>query len=125
METREPPEADMTNAKQRVRELLDRLPDDCTLEEIQYHLYVIQQIELGLAQDLFVTIPRRQYKALKARTEVNPRLMAPLAKGAEVGKLVVELEGEIITETPLISLQGSPEGGLWRQASDSARLWFE
>ena len=49
METREPPEADMTNAKQRVRELLDRLPDDCTLEEIQYHLYVIQQIELGLA----------------------------------------------------------------------------
>lgn len=37
------------NAKARVRELLDRLPDDCTLEDVQYHLYVLEKIELGLA----------------------------------------------------------------------------
>jgi len=37
------------NAKARVRELLDRLPDDCTLEEVQYHLYVLDKIDQGLA----------------------------------------------------------------------------
>jgi predicted transcriptional regulator len=37
------------NAKARVRELLDRLPDDCTLEDVQYHLYVLDKIDQGLA----------------------------------------------------------------------------
>jgi predicted transcriptional regulator len=36
-------------AKQTVRELLDRLPDDCSLDDIQYHLYVLQAIERGQA----------------------------------------------------------------------------
>jgi len=30
----------MEQAKQTVRELLDRLPDDCSLDDVQYHLYV-------------------------------------------------------------------------------------
>ena len=35
--------------KQRVRDLLERLPDDCSLDDVVYHLYVIQKIEAGLA----------------------------------------------------------------------------
>ena len=38
----------MQRAKQEVRKLLKNLPDDCTLEDIQYHLYVLQKIERGL-----------------------------------------------------------------------------
>lgn len=38
----------MQTAKQEVNELLNRLPDDCSLEDIQYHLYVLQKIERGL-----------------------------------------------------------------------------
>jgi predicted transcriptional regulator len=34
-------------AKTAVRKVLDQLPDDCTLEDVQYHLYVLQQIENG------------------------------------------------------------------------------
>ncbi len=33
--------------KQAVIELLDKLPEDCTLDDIQYHLYVLQTIERG------------------------------------------------------------------------------
>jgi predicted transcriptional regulator len=36
-------------AKDEVRELLDNLPDDASLEDIQYHLYVRQKIQRGLA----------------------------------------------------------------------------
>jgi predicted transcriptional regulator len=36
-------------AKQTVRALLDRLPDNCTLDDVQYHLYVLQSIERGRA----------------------------------------------------------------------------
>ena len=35
-------------AKDAVRELLDRLPDDCSLEDVLYHVYVVQQVEEGL-----------------------------------------------------------------------------
>ena len=35
----------MASTKEIVRELLDNLPDDCTLDEVQYHLWVRQRIE--------------------------------------------------------------------------------
>lgn len=38
----------MQTAKKEVCELLNRLPEDCSLEDIQYHLYVLQKIERGL-----------------------------------------------------------------------------
>lgn len=38
----------MKTAKEEVRELLEGLPEDASLEEIQYHLYVRQKIEQGL-----------------------------------------------------------------------------
>ena len=34
-------------AKQAVRALLDRLPDDCSVEDVLYHLYVLQAVERG------------------------------------------------------------------------------
>jgi predicted DNA-binding protein len=37
----------MQTAKQDVRELLDHLPDDSTMEDIQYHLYVLEKIRRG------------------------------------------------------------------------------
>lgn len=38
----------MNTAKQEVRSLLQKLPNNCTLEDIQYHLYVIEKINRGL-----------------------------------------------------------------------------
>jgi predicted transcriptional regulator len=34
----------MTNVKQEVRKLLDRMPDDCTIDDLQYQLYVLDKI---------------------------------------------------------------------------------
>jgi predicted transcriptional regulator len=36
-------------AKDAVRALLDRLPDNCSLDDVQYHLYVVQAVGRGLA----------------------------------------------------------------------------
>jgi hypothetical protein len=38
----------MSTAKEEVRTLLNRLPDDCSLEDIQYHLYVVGKVRNGL-----------------------------------------------------------------------------
>ncbi len=39
----------MQTAKQEVEELLRELPEDATLEDIQYHIYVKQKIAQGLS----------------------------------------------------------------------------
>ena len=35
--------------KQSVQAILDRLPDDCSLDDVQYHWYIRQSIERGRA----------------------------------------------------------------------------
>jgi hypothetical protein len=40
----------MQTAKQDVRELLDQLPDEATVEDIHYHLYVLEKIRRGEAR---------------------------------------------------------------------------
>ena len=34
--------------REEVDSLLDRLPDDSTIEDLQYHLYVIEKVRNGL-----------------------------------------------------------------------------
>ena len=38
----------MKDTKQEVMTVLENLPDDCTLEDVQYHLFVLQKIQKGL-----------------------------------------------------------------------------
>jgi hypothetical protein len=47
--------------KQTVQQILDRLPDDCTIDDVLYHLYVVHSVERGLAEaDAGRTIPHEQ-----------------------------------------------------------------
>lgn len=51
-------------AKDTVRALLERLPDDCSLEDVQYHLYVVQALARGEADELAGrTVPHDQVEA--------------------------------------------------------------
>ncbi|MGF1613108.1 MAG: hypothetical protein ACFCVA_04115 [Gammaproteobacteria bacterium] len=38
----------MTTAKDEAKALLDKLPDGCSLEDVQYHLYVVEKIHRGI-----------------------------------------------------------------------------
>ncbi|MFN0139252.1 MAG: hypothetical protein ACKVQW_04085 [Pyrinomonadaceae bacterium] len=38
----------MTSIKEEVASLLDRLPSDASIEDVQYHLYVIDKVRKGL-----------------------------------------------------------------------------
>ena len=38
----------MSIVKDEVTSMLDRLPDDASIEDVQYHLYVIDKVRKGL-----------------------------------------------------------------------------
>ena len=84
-----------------------------------------EEVSLGLAEALYVTIPRRQYDKLNARTEIRSQLQAPLAKGQQVGEVIVELDGDVITRQPLVTLDEVAEGGIWRTVVDRVLMMLE
>jgi len=84
-----------------------------------------EQLELGPAEALHVTIPRGDYGKLKLRTRIEPRITAPVKQGEELGRLLVELEGEVLAEVPLVALQEVGEGGLVHNLVDSVLQLFE
>lgn len=84
-----------------------------------------EHVSLGLENDLYVTIPRRQYDDLEARTEINQLAEAPIAPGDVLGKVIVDLAGETIKEVPLVALAEVPEGGIIRTAVDTVLMLFE
>ena len=38
----------MSTAKEEVEFLLQKLPDNCSIEDIQYHIYVLEKVRHGL-----------------------------------------------------------------------------
>jgi len=77
-----------------------------------------ETVSLGVSEDLYVTIPRGQYKKLDAQLNVNKEIEAPLTKGQQLGVVSIKLEGKEIISQPLIALQSVDEGSLWQRGKD-------
>ncbi len=84
-----------------------------------------EQLAQGLAQDLYITIPIRQYKNLKASLSLDSSLEAPIQKGQQVGKVIITLNGNPYQEAPLVALHDVAKGGLWVRIKDSILRRFE
>ncbi|MEL6447399.1 MAG: D-alanyl-D-alanine carboxypeptidase family protein [Pseudomonadota bacterium] len=81
-------------------------------------------VPLGLARDLFVTVPRGAWDELAPTLTVRRTLYAPLEQGAEVGRVSIALDGEELTSAPVQLLGAVERGGLWKRMTDEVRLWF-
>ena len=85
----------------------------------------LETAPLGLSQDLYVTIPRGSYDELSAVMDLNLRLMAPLDGVTPVGTVTVSLDGELVSDAPLVALREIQIGGLWQRMRDQVLLWIE
>ena len=84
-----------------------------------------EQLELGIADDLYLTVPRGEFNKLDTDIVVEEKILAPVRTGQQLGVVSISLAGEAIAERPLVALDQVPKGGLWRRLSDSVKLWFE
>ena len=83
------------------------------------------QLAVGLAEDLYVTAPRRHFNELKAETEIDKVIVAPISKGATVGTVNVTLADKVITSKRLVALDSVPEGGFFRRLYDAVLVLLE
>lgn len=85
----------------------------------------VPQVEVGLGDDLYITVPRGQYDKLEGNMKLETDIKAPIEKGQALGKALISLGEEQIEERPLVSLQTVAEGSLWQRLTDQVRLYFQ
>lgn len=83
------------------------------------------EVELGVAEPLLVTIPRGQYPRLKPTMDVPKVLVAPIARGQKIGTVRVSLDGKVIAERPLVAVRMVEEGGFFKRLWDEFWMWWE
>jgi D-alanyl-D-alanine carboxypeptidase (penicillin-binding protein 5/6) len=79
---------------------------------------------VGLARDLVLTLPRGRADRVEFRTELAPRVFAPLTKSDRVGTLRATLDGKLVAEAPLSPLADVPRGNIFRRIWDTILSWF-
>jgi D-alanyl-D-alanine carboxypeptidase (penicillin-binding protein 5/6) len=84
-----------------------------------------EELPLGLSEDLYLTIPKGQYKNLDASMDIDVRITAPAEKGASFGKVNIKLGDEQYAQRELVALSSIEKGSLWGSLIDEIKLLFE
>jgi len=86
---------------------------------------VTDAAELGLAESLYITIPRGEYNNLDASMQLQEQIVAPVTQGQTLGHVVIKLADKPVTEKDLVALQAVDEGNFWQRIVDEGLLYFE
>lgn len=71
------------------------------------------KVNVGLAHDFLVTLPKAQKAKLETQMLLKSELMAPVTAGQVVGKMVVSIGGKTIAEQPLVALETIEQAGFF------------
>lgn len=82
------------------------------------------QMNLGLASDMVLTIPRGARGSLESVVEVDSVIKAPVSAGDELGTVTISFDGEVLAKRPLVAVEPVPEGGFFKRLLDAIKLFF-
>jgi D-alanyl-D-alanine carboxypeptidase (penicillin-binding protein 5/6) len=109
----------------RFFETIKPLTANTTLHEQKIWMAEQSTVQLGILDDLYLTIPRGKTNQIKANYVVKNDLTAPLKKGDNVGKIFFSLKNKNIAEFPLLSLENVKEAGFFGKWLDKMNRWFQ
>jgi len=82
--------------------------------------------KLGAAGAIFVSVPKGEGGKLQTKVERSDPLVAPLAKGQRVGRiLVATAAGTPVADVPLVVMEPVEQSGIFGRAWDALRLWLK
>ena len=81
--------------------------------------------KLGRPLAIVVTVPTGEGAKLKTEVVRPDPLVAPIAKGQQVGILKVKSGDQLLVEVPLVALEAVEEAGLLGRTWDALRLWIK
>jgi len=82
--------------------------------------------KLGPSGALYISVPKGEGGKLQTKIERTDPLIAPLAKGQKVGKiLVATASGTPVADVPLVVMEPVEQSGILGRAWDALRLWIK
>jgi len=84
-----------------------------------------ENLALGVAEDLYLTLPRDSFDTLQSTIEVAEFIRAPMRIGQEIGRSVLMADNRVVGEVPLLALQKVEEGGLFLRMKHSIQRYFQ
>jgi D-alanyl-D-alanine carboxypeptidase (penicillin-binding protein 5/6) len=81
-------------------------------------------VKLGRPQAIVVSVPAGSAAKLTTQVVRTEPLVAPIAKGHQVGILKVLSGDQLVGEVPLLALEAVEQAGILGRAWDSIRLWI-
>jgi D-alanyl-D-alanine carboxypeptidase (penicillin-binding protein 5/6) len=82
--------------------------------------------KLGASGAIYVSVPRGEGAKLQTKVERSDPLVAPLAKGQRVGRILVSsAAGTPIADVPLVVMEPVEQSGILGRAWDAIRLWVK
>lgn len=82
------------------------------------------QISIGMAEEVYVTIPRGSRNSLESTVDLDSVIKAPIKVGDELGRVKVSYNGEVLVDQPVLALTDIPEGGFIKRIWDAIKLFF-
>lgn len=82
-------------------------------------------LALGQMNAIVVAVPAGTGAKLSTQVVRPEPLVAPFAKGQQVGTLKISDAGQLLAEVPLLALQGVEQAGVLGRAWDALRLWIK
>ena len=99
-------------------------PANQALAKAKVYFGQANDVQIGLAENFNVTMPKGQANAIKTAIIIQPNLNAPLKKGQVIGKLTATLDGKVIAEKPLVALEAVEEAGFFARLIDYIKQFF-
>src|SRR5690606_36319064 len=82
-------------------------------------------VGLGAGKPIWITVPRGKGPEVKPVAQYTQPLIAPLKSGAQVGKVSLSLDGNVLRDDPLYVMADVPQAGFFGRIVDKIRLLFE
>jgi len=82
-------------------------------------------VGVGFTQDFIMSLPRGKESKIEPVLESRQPVLAPLARGQEIGTLKLTVDGELYGSFPVVVLSDVPEGGFFERMRDALVLWFK
>lgn len=82
-------------------------------------------ISVGIEKNLYVSLAHGRQAQTRAELLVENPVQAPVAKGQKIGRLLVKLDDNTLTEVPLVALETAGSGNIFNRISDTVQLWFQ
>ena len=83
-------------------------------------------VKLGQPADpIVIAVPAGSAAKVKTQVARPDPLIAPFAKGQQVGTLKISSGEQVLRELPLVALQPVEQAGVLRRAWDAVRLWVK